>query len=174
MYVFDNYLRIIITAFLIACFAFNQAYSQHAKKYEISGIVLDKETGEPIPTANVYISQTTIGTYTKHDGTFDLKTNLKGIHTLVVSYIGYKAETRELNLYSDTKTYFEIMLIVDPVEMDEVEITASNDEWRDHFNFFREKFIGTTRIADDTKIENPWLVLKRMKMGIWLHAANAL
>lgn len=154
----NNYLRILLAAFLIACLAFNQSHSQNVNKHELSGIVLDKETGEPIPTANVYISQTTIGTYTKHDGTFELETNLSGIHTLVVSYIGYKAETRELNLHAETRPYFEIELTVDPIEMDEVEITASNDEWRDHFNFFKEKFIGTTRIADDTNIENPWVI----------------
>lgn len=153
-----NYLRVILIIFLLASLAFTQSYSQDAKTYRVSGIVLDKETGDPVPTANVYISQTTIGTYTKHDGTFELRTSLTGIHTLVVSYIGYKAETRELNLYSDTRPYFEIELTVDPVEMDEVEITASNEEWKDHFNFFREKFIGKTRIADETKIENPWVI----------------
>lgn len=124
----------------------------------MSGIVVDKDTGEPIPTANVYISQTTIGTFTKHDGTFEFSTNLSGIHTLVISYIGFKTQTKELNFYSTKNHYFEVELILNPVEMDEVEVTASNDEWQDHFDIFRRNFIGQTGIANDTKIENPWVI----------------
>lgn len=152
------YLRISITTFLIIFLVFNLSFAQNLKEHQVSGIVLDKETGEPIPTANVYISQSTIGSYTKHDGTFEFSTNLSGVHTLVVSYIGYKTATEELNFYSDRNPYFEIELSVDPIQMDEVEVTASNDEWQNHFHFFRRNFIGETSIASETEIENPWVI----------------
>lgn len=154
----NTYLRITITTVLIILLAINSSFSQDVKKHEVSGIVLDKETGDPIPTANVYLSQTTIGSYTKHDGTFEFQTKLSGIHTLVISYIGYKTETRELNFYTNKSPYFEIELSLDPIEMDEVEITASNEEWQDHFNLFKKNFIGETGIAADTEIENPWVI----------------
>lgn len=154
----SNYLRITITTFLIVFLAISLSFAQNVKQQEVSGIVLDKDTGKPIPTANVYISQTTVGTFTKHDGTFKFSTDLSGIHTLVISYVGYKTQTKELNFYSTRNPYFEVELIINPVEMDEVEVTASNDEWQDHFNFFRKNFIGETSIASDTKIENPWVI----------------
>lgn len=153
-----HYLRFTITTVLITFLAVNLSFSQDTKKQKVSGMVIDKETGDPIPTANIYISQTTIGTYTKHDGSFEFQTNLSGIHTLVISYIGYKTETKELNFYADKNPYFEVELSVNPIEMDEVEITASNEEWQDHFEVFRRNFIGETGIAADTKIENPWVI----------------
>lgn len=157
--VYSNYyLRFTITTALIAFLTINVSFSQDVKKHKVSGMVIDKETGDPIPTANIYISLTTIGTYTKYDGSFEFSTNLAGIHTLVISYIGYKTETEELNFYADKNPYFEIELSVDPIEMDEVEITASNDEWEEHFEFFKRNFVGETGIADDTRIENPWVV----------------
>ncbi len=124
----------------------------------MSGIVLDKETGETIPTANVYISQTTVGTYTKHDGTFEFSTDLSGIHKLVISYVGYKTQTKELNFYTTRNPYFEIELSLDPIEMDEVEVTASNEDWMEYFQLFRKNFIGETSMASETKIENPYVI----------------
>ena len=153
-----NRRKISITTFIILFFTTNFVLSQNVKPYRVSGFVIDKETGEPIPTANVYISQTTIGTFTKHDGTFEFTTDLAGIHTLVISYIGYKTETEELNFYRTQNPYIEVELSVNPIQMDEIEVTASNEEWQDHFNIFRRNFIGQGGIASDTKIENPWVI----------------
>lgn len=153
-----NYLRITIITFLIVFLANGLSFAQKSKKNDVSGIVFDKETGEPIPTANVYISQTTVGTYTKHDGTFVFSTHLSGMHTLVISYVGYKTQTKELNFYTTKNPYFEIELSLDPIEMDEVEVTASNKDWKEYFQLFRKNFIGETSIASDTEIENPYVV----------------
>lgn len=153
-----RYLRCIILTVLIAFLTMNLSFSQEIKSHEVSGMVFDKETGEAIPTANVYISQTTVGTYTKHDGTFEFSTDLSGIHTLVISYVGYKTQTKELNFYTTQNPYFEIELSLDPIEMDEVEVTASNEDWKEYFQLFRKNFIGETSIASDTKIENPYVI----------------
>lgn len=92
--------EVFITIVLLSLFfSVGVLFSQPTNR--IAGIVLDKETGESIPTVHVYISQTTIGTTTKHDGTFEFSTKLTGMHTLVVSYVGYKTETKEINFYTD-------------------------------------------------------------------------
>ena len=41
----------------------------------ISGILLDKKTKEPLPSVNIYISNTTWGTASKSDGSFKISIN---------------------------------------------------------------------------------------------------
>lgn len=146
----------IIIVLLSLFFSVGVLFSQPMNS--IAGIVLDKETGEPIPTVHVYISQTTIGTTTKHDGTFEFSTKLAGMHTLVVSYVGYKTETKEINFYTDQKLYFEVELTPDPIELAPLEVTASNKDWQRNFKIFRDNFIGLTNAAENTEIENPWII----------------
>ncbi|MDX1641449.1 MAG: carboxypeptidase-like regulatory domain-containing protein, partial [Balneolaceae bacterium] len=124
----------------------------------VRGTVLDKETGEPIPTVHVYISQTTEGTTTKFDGTFEFRTELAGVHTLVFSFVGYQTHTEEVNFYADNHLYFEVELTPKAIELDPLEITASNKEWQKNFEIFRKNFIGETSVARNTKIENPWVI----------------
>lgn len=133
-------------------------FCQSKQSQTVSGIVLDNETGEPIPAVNVYLSQTTIGAYTKEDGTFEFSTDLAGIHNVVFSYVGYKTEVREVNFYEDTTPSFEIGLSAESRELDPLEITASNKEWKEDFEIFKRNFIGATGAALNTEIENPWVI----------------
>ena len=124
----------------------------------VRGVVLNAETNEPIPTVHVYVSQTTVGTTTKNDGTFELTTKLSGIHTLVFSYIGYKTQTKELNFYTDGRPYFEIKLESESVELETLEVSASNKEWSENYEIFIKNFIGETGAALYTEIENSWVI----------------
>lgn len=146
----------IAAIFVLLLIPVGQLFSQPNKI--MKGVVLDIETSEPIPTVHVYISQTTIGTTTKHDGTFEFSTSLSGVHTLVFSYVGYKTEIEEINFYAEKNPYFEVKLTPDSIELGEVEITASNKEWQENFEIFRNNFIGMTGAAEYTEIENPWVI----------------
>ncbi|CAI8408174.1 MAG: TonB-dependent receptor SusC [uncultured Bacteroidota bacterium] len=56
--------------FALLLLAANVVFAQTS----ISGTVVDNETGEAIPGANIIIQGTTIGTATDFDGNFTLKT----------------------------------------------------------------------------------------------------
>jgi len=58
-------------------------------RFNLSGLVRDKNTGEALPFANVGIKGTTIGTFTNADGYFSLINVPTDTSTLLVSYIGY-------------------------------------------------------------------------------------
>src|SRR5688572_525478 len=62
----------------------------------ISGTVSDATTGQTIPFAHVFISNTTIGAVTNTDGRFELTDIPEGPGQLIVSYIGY--ETHSISL----------------------------------------------------------------------------
>jgi TonB-dependent starch-binding outer membrane protein SusC len=65
----------------------------------VSGVVVDAETGEPLPAANIMYAGTTIGTTTNFDGEYSLVVpSLDG--TLVFRYIGYA--TREVPIAGNT------------------------------------------------------------------------
>ena len=90
----------------------------------ISGIVKDKESGETLPFANVFVKDTNIGTRTNEDGFFTLFNVPSETSTLQVQYIGYKVEILVLN-QEIVKNKIIILLIPDDNQLDEV--VVSND-----------------------------------------------
>lgn len=90
----------------------------------ISGIVKDKESGETLPFANVFVKDTNIGTTTNEDGFFTLFNVPSETSTLQVQYIGYKVEILVLN-QEIVKNKIIILLIPDDNQLDEV--VVSND-----------------------------------------------
>lgn len=84
----------------------------------VSGIVTERDTGMPIPGANVVIRGTTTGTTTNFDGEYTLEgVNLDDV--LVVSFIGFASqeipytgqETINVRLAPDTAILEEVVLI---------------------------------------------------------------
>jgi outer membrane receptor for ferrienterochelin and colicin len=73
----------------------------------LKGIVIEKDQDETIPIigANVYWSNTTVGTTTDANGNFKL-TKLKTNKYLVVSYVGYASDT----LFIDEQNFVEVDL----------------------------------------------------------------
>lgn len=134
-------------------------FSTSALNSEIEGIVVDKKSGEPLPMVHVYLSHTTSGTVTDGNGLFRFSTGLTGSFELVFSYIGYKTNIQELLLsHFDNNYHFEIELQPESIELEELEVRASNREWQEHFREFSHHFLGTTRYASESEIRNPWVI----------------
>ncbi|MEZ5083875.1 MAG: DUF5686 family protein [Bacteroidales bacterium] len=72
---------VIIALFLCT----NGAMAQITK---VMGTVMDIETGEPVPFANIYFKGTTIGVTSDFDGNFSIETKIP-TDTLVASVMGY-------------------------------------------------------------------------------------
>lgn len=74
----------------LSSFIFTVAFifSGFSQTAQISGIVLDSETQDPLPGATVLVKGTSEGTTTDFDGNFTL-TNVSKNTVLVVSYLGY-------------------------------------------------------------------------------------
>lgn len=104
---FKCFIVVLLTFF---CF-FNPIYAQ--QQNEISGLVKDM-TGEPVIGATVVVKGSPIGTTTDIDGKFKLKVPKKSV--LNVSYIGMIKQ----DVAVTSKTYYEIMLKDDAVQLDEV------------------------------------------------------
>lgn len=68
----------------------------------IRGRVFDKETRDPLPSANIFIKGTTIGAASDLEGYYTIHNVPLGKHTLVVSYIGYSPATIEVMVTGST------------------------------------------------------------------------
>lgn len=80
---------------LVAMFLSNSVSAQNSI---IRGSVIDKEDGQAIMYADVFLLGTEYGTVTDEDGFYNL-TNLEaGTYNIVANYIGFVADTIEVNL----------------------------------------------------------------------------
>ncbi len=128
----------------------------------ISGKVTDSENGEPLPGVNVYLSGTTIGTSAQTDGSYTFRTTLAGVYELVFSMVGYEREvvTIQLNPSSEEKDSLNVNVGLTPEAyfLDSLVVEASNKEWKENYRIFEQEFIGQTDFADETSVENAWVL----------------
>ncbi len=72
-------------------------------QYSISGQVKDGDENITLPGANIVIEGTLQGVHTSRDGTFVIENLHRGTYTIIVSFLGYQQETRELVVEEDTE-----------------------------------------------------------------------
>lgn len=115
---YANYFNSNLTSFLLGD-------KTQMNQITISGIVKDKESGETLPFANVFIKDTNIGTTTNGDGFFTLFNVPSENSTIQVQYLGYKVETLTLTK-EIVKDKITILLAPDFNKLDEVVINTDS------------------------------------------------
>ncbi|MEL7147417.1 MAG: carboxypeptidase-like regulatory domain-containing protein, partial [Bacteroidota bacterium] len=90
------------------------------QNHTISGYIQDQATGENLIGATVYSLGDEQGTVTNYYGFFSL-TLPEGVKQIVVSYVGYKELTAEVNLTSNIQQTFKLST---DIVLEEVVITA--------------------------------------------------
>ena len=93
-------------------------------KGTITGIVKDSSTGNPLPSANLVIEGTSLGTTSDIDGQYKLKHLLPGTYTVRARYIGFKDQTREVQVKYGKAVKVDFKLEYAAVEGEEVVISA--------------------------------------------------
>ncbi|AMR32769.1 TonB-dependent receptor [Mucilaginibacter sp. PAMC 26640] len=94
-----------------------------ANAAKIKAHVYDKQTGEPLVGATVFIEKTGKATSTGLDGTFEFKGVAVGPAVIRVSYITYKTIT--LNVVVEEKDNDHLKIYMEPAGKDLTEITVS-------------------------------------------------
>lgn len=90
----------------------------------VEGTVIDAETGETLPGANVLVVGTDIGAATNVDGEFRLPNVPAGEQILRASFVGYFEFETEVEVTADTVTEVIIELEEDLADLDEVVVTG--------------------------------------------------
>lgn len=97
-------------------------------QYQISGSVVDSQTGETLAGANISFQNTSIGTSADAEGNFEFTANLEpGDYRLLFSFIGYSRKTEPITLGNNqTIDIGAIELNPDVIGADEVVITGAS------------------------------------------------
>ncbi len=122
--------------------------------YTITGSVLDNETNEAIPGAQIFLNGTTIGTTSDENGLYVLDKIPGGIFDLNVSVLGFEGSSTTINTSSLAATY-DFVLTAKIYALGEVTIRPNPDNWKNDFEQFRKYFIGIGPFSKNTKIKNP-------------------
>ena len=84
---------------VLACLMMFVSFSAFAQKNNVSGVVTDKNTNEPVAGAALMVKGTSTGTVTNPDGTYTIKAGENDV--IVCQFFGYK--TQEVNVAGRAK-----------------------------------------------------------------------
>ncbi len=119
-----RFLTIVFSLLLIG----SKVFSQEVEKTKIYGIVIDTAY-HPIAYAalQIFIDDSVLtGTITDINGNYELKNLPSGKYNIKVSAIGYKNQSREIELLNTKKkfpAYFKLQ--ADNINIDEIQVTAT-------------------------------------------------
>ena len=95
---------------------------------KISGEIIDKETGEALPGANVIVVGTSQGAMADEEGEYYILNLRPGAYSITASMIGYQTITRkDITIHSDHTVFLNFELSTKIIEGDEVVVTADRE-----------------------------------------------
>ena len=111
--------------FLVATFLLIGSIISLGQNALVRGNIYDKDSGEPIPFANVFIENTTKGTNTNMDGFYTIADIEPGNYTLVATFIGYDTARVDVKLSKYDIEYTSLYLTETSINIGVVDISAS-------------------------------------------------
>ncbi len=122
----------------------------------IKGTVVDRETGEPLPVANVYLADTYLGCASDPNGDYIIFKVRPGIYQIIASYVGYELDMKRINVSPGDTSRVDFKLKSAPMTLDEVVITADAPvEWKENLKWFKREFFGKSDNAKHCEILDP-------------------
>lgn len=127
----------------------------------ISGVVTEKGSGKPLPFANVFINNSTLGAATDAEGRFSISGSIPEEFELVASFVGFKTSSvliQRKGRQSYTQN-FELVFLED--QLSEVELKAKRDRsWERNLRKFKEVFLAVPDdpFGRDIELLNPWVL----------------
>ena len=151
-----RYKAIFILAIFICIYSISNSYCQQDSIFQLSGIVLDKESNETLEFVNIIINFEK-GTITDRLGRFSFI--VSNNDTIMFSSVGYKKDTFIICSNSSLNTIiYDVYLDRDTILIDEVKILP----WASYKDF-TEAFINLELPDDDLKRAEKNIELMRMQ-----------
>lgn len=135
------------------------SFSSYAQS--VSGLVREKESGRPLPFANIFVNNTTQGTATDGEGKFSLSGDFPTQIELVASFVGYVTEVKTVSFEGRNEVEVIFELSFNESNLSEVELKAKRDRsWERDLKKFKEVFLAVSDDPYKSKIEilNPWVL----------------
>ena len=103
------------------------AFAQN-QKGSVKGFIYDKVNGEGIPFATVKVDSTEFGATTDDQGFFFIPNLAVGNYKILINYIGYEAQTVEVEIKKNQTNNLKLFLTTKSVELKDVEISAERQQ----------------------------------------------
>jgi len=97
-----------------------------AKFGALAGLVLDAQTGEPLPDASILLAYAETGTATNNDGRFALSQLNPGLHPIIVTHVAYEdyydslyvaaGEETSIRLDLQPRTFISAPIVIDGLQ----------------------------------------------------------
>ncbi len=131
----------LIITFCLLSFAFAGTTGK------ISGLVTDKNNGEPLVGVNVIVDGTFLGASTDIDGYYTILNVPAGSYSIVVNYVGYTTTTfQNIRVVPDLTKRVDVQLQETTIELgDEIVVIADRP-------FFEQSATNTVRVLDSEEI----------------------
>lgn len=95
-----------------------------AQTGSIRGRIFDKQAGEPVFGANVWLQGTSLGSASDFDGKYFIRSVPEGKYNLTISYIGYNTVTLDVNVQAGKTLELDVTLEAKTLSGETVVITA--------------------------------------------------
>lgn len=125
-----------------------QGYGQST----LSGKLTNRQTGEPVPFANIYFANTTLGSSSLADGTYTINRIPTGKYDLLIEIIGFRRHRQAIE-FVEGDYYLDVPLDQDTVELRPVTVVAESD--KKYLPLFIHQFVGDDSRAKKCTILNP-------------------
>lgn len=120
--------RISLILILITFFvSIHNSWGEFATGNSLSGFVKDKETGETLVGASVFLKKTSYGTRTNKSGFYSLTNIPQGDYTLVVSYLGYQVYEKQVKFKLNDVQKLNIELTPIKIKSEQIVVTADKE-----------------------------------------------
>jgi outer membrane receptor protein involved in Fe transport len=136
--------KVIVSLIMSICLL-SFAYAGTTGK--ISGLVTDKNNGEPLVGVNVIVDDTFLGASTDIDGYYSILNVPAGNYSIVVNYVGYSTTTyKNIRVVPDITKRIDVQLQETTIELgEEIVIIAERP-------FFEQSATNTVRVLDAEQI----------------------
>lgn len=139
-------------AFALLLFTATAASAQPAR---VTGTVVDRMTGLPLPGAHVFVSGTSIGDATDSRGRFEIKVG-PGSARLTATMLGYRTARTDRLIEAGDTVAIAFQLPPDALALGSVEVVKDRDAaWKQALEQFVSVFFGATPNAERTALLNP-------------------
>ncbi len=124
-------------------------------KVRISGTVTDEKTGAPIPFANVYLNNSSIGTTTNEKGMYVLPDLPLGNLELAVSSLGYNP-IKEIVRFEQPGQKIVHFKMREGIELDGVVIySKKSKKLQQRIKIITRELLGQSKFSKDCNLRNP-------------------
>ncbi|WP_229206705.1 carboxypeptidase-like regulatory domain-containing protein [Dyadobacter crusticola] len=131
------------------------ALAQQPATVKLVGKVTDEKTGKPLPFANVFINNSSIGTNADENGSYKLANLPIGNLELAVSFLGYETIKQTLR-FEQPGTKTVLFKLKEGMELQGVTVYARKDKKREkHLKIITRELLGNNRFSKLCKIVNP-------------------